>query len=51
LAALEPVSGRGSNKPGPVDTGMNPADSEMAAEMLGLIALDRYGTSEEIAVS
>ncbi|MGI4837728.1 MAG: 3-oxoacyl-ACP reductase family protein [Janthinobacterium lividum] len=36
-------------QPGPVDTDMNPADGEMAPGMLGLMALDRYGTAEEIA--
>lgn len=36
-------------QPGPVDTDMNPADGEMAAGMLGLMALDRYGKAEEIA--
>jgi 3-oxoacyl-[acyl-carrier protein] reductase len=36
-------------QPGPVDTDMNPADGEMAPGMLGFMALDRYGTTEEIA--
>ena len=36
-------------QPGPVDTDMNPADGEMAPGMLGMMALDRYGTAEEIA--
>jgi 3-oxoacyl-[acyl-carrier protein] reductase len=36
-------------QPGPVDTDMNPADGEMASGMLGLMALDRYGTADEIA--
>jgi 3-oxoacyl-[acyl-carrier protein] reductase len=36
-------------QPGPVDTDMNPADGEMAPGMLGLMALDRYGTAVEIA--
>jgi 3-oxoacyl-[acyl-carrier protein] reductase len=36
-------------QPGPVDTDMNPADGEMAPGMLGLMALDRYGTAAEIA--
>ena len=36
-------------QPGPVDTDMNPADGEMAPGMLGLMALDRYGTAQEIA--
>lgn len=36
-------------QPGPVDTDMNPADGDMAPGMLGLMALDRYGTAQEIA--
>jgi len=36
-------------QPGPVDTDMNPADGEMAAGMLGFMAVDRYGTGAEIA--
>jgi 3-oxoacyl-[acyl-carrier protein] reductase len=36
-------------QPGPVDTDMNPADGDMAPGLLGLMALDRYGTAEEIA--
>jgi 3-oxoacyl-[acyl-carrier protein] reductase len=36
-------------QPGPVDTDMNPADGEMAPAMLGFMALQRYGKSEEIA--
>lgn len=35
--------------PGPVDTDMNPADGEMAAGLLDLMALDRYSSAEEIA--
>ncbi len=36
-------------QPGPVDTDMNPANGPMAAAMRGYMALDRYGTGDEIA--
>lgn len=36
--------------PGPVDTDMNPADSDFAATMHGLMALPRHGRPGEIAV-
>jgi NAD(P)-dependent dehydrogenase (short-subunit alcohol dehydrogenase family) len=36
-------------QPGPIDTGMNPADGEMAGTARGLTSLDRYGTPAEIA--
>lgn len=36
-------------QPGPVDTDMNPADSEFAANLIGLMAVGRYGHAEEIA--
>jgi len=36
-------------QPGPVDTDMNPANSDFAASLMGLMAINRYGTSEEIA--
>jgi len=36
-------------QPGPVDTDMNPADSEFAKSARGYIALQRYGRPEEIA--
>lgn len=36
-------------QPGPVDTDMNPADSEHAAEAINSMAIKRYGTVEEIA--
>ncbi len=36
-------------QPGPVDTDMNPADSEFAHQMMGAIPLGRYGKVEEIA--
>ncbi|MFC3199374.1 SDR family NAD(P)-dependent oxidoreductase [Parapedobacter deserti] len=36
-------------QPGPVDTEMNPADSEMACETVGAMAISRYGTTGEIA--
>ncbi len=35
--------------PGPVDTDMNPADSDFAATMHGLMALPRHGRPGEIA--
>ena len=36
-------------QPGPIDTDMNPADSEFAQHMLGFIPLGRYGKVEDIA--
>ena len=36
-------------QPGPVDTDMNPADSDFADSLKGLMALPRYGKAEEIA--
>lgn len=36
-------------QPGPVDTDMNPADSEFADTLKGLMAVPRYGKDEEIA--
>ncbi len=36
-------------QPGPVDTDMNPANSDFAASLTGLMALPRYGKAEEIA--
>ncbi|ARD13044.1 MULTISPECIES: 3-oxoacyl-ACP reductase family protein [Pseudomonas] len=36
-------------QPGPVDTDMNPAQGEFAETLKALMALPRYGTSEEIA--
>ncbi len=36
-------------QPGPIDTDMNPADSEFARQMMGAIPLGRYGRVEEIA--
>ncbi|OWK28457.1 3-oxoacyl-ACP reductase family protein [Sphingomonas dokdonensis] len=36
-------------QPGPVDTDMNPADSEFAGQVLQSIPLGRYGKVEEIA--
>ena len=35
--------------PGPVDTDMNPADSDFAASLHGLMALQRHGRAEEVA--
>ncbi len=36
-------------QPGPVDTDMNPANSEFAETLIGLMAVGRYGHVEEIA--
>lgn len=36
-------------QPGPVDTDMNPADSDFADGLRGLMAINRYGQAEEIA--
>jgi len=36
-------------QPGPIDTDMNPADGDLAKQMLGHIPLGRYGKVEEIA--
>ena len=36
-------------QPGPIDTDMNPADSEFARQMVAAIPLGRYGKVEEIA--
>jgi 3-oxoacyl-[acyl-carrier protein] reductase len=36
-------------QPGPVDTDMNPADGPFAAQLKGMIAVQRYGRSDEIA--
>jgi 3-oxoacyl-[acyl-carrier protein] reductase len=36
-------------QPGPVDTDMNPAGSDFAKMLLQVMALQRYGTSDEIA--
>ncbi|TFF13083.1 3-oxoacyl-ACP reductase FabG [Pseudomonas sp. BCA14] len=36
-------------QPGPVDTDMNPADSDFAESLMGLMAVGRYGHVEEIA--
>lgn len=36
-------------QPGPVDTDMNPADSPFADTLRGMIALGRYGQTDEIA--
>jgi 3-oxoacyl-[acyl-carrier protein] reductase len=35
--------------PGPVNTDMNPQDSDFAAVMHGLMAIPRHGTPEEVA--
>ena len=36
-------------QPGPIDTDMNPADSDFAGQVLGAIPLGRYGTVAEVA--
>lgn len=36
-------------QPGPVDTDMNPAEGEFADSLRSLLALNRYGRSEEVA--
>ncbi|MBI3768580.1 MAG: 3-oxoacyl-ACP reductase FabG [Deltaproteobacteria bacterium] len=36
-------------QPGPIDTDMNPADSDFAEMLRKLMALPRYGTADEIA--
>ncbi|AKJ98219.1 oxidoreductase [Pseudomonas chlororaphis] len=36
-------------QPGPVDTDMNPADSDFASSLLSLMAIGRYGNVNEIA--
>ena len=36
-------------QPGPVDTDMNPASSDFAESLMGLMAVGRYGHVEEIA--
>lgn len=36
-------------QPGPVDTDMNPADSDFAEQLKGMMAISRYGKDEEIA--
>lgn len=36
-------------QPGPIDTDMNPANSEFAQSLLGTLALGRYGKVEEVA--
>lgn len=36
-------------QPGPIDTDMNPADGEFAAQLTSMVPLGRYGRAEEIA--
>jgi 3-oxoacyl-[acyl-carrier protein] reductase len=36
-------------QPGPIDTDMNPADSEYAEQFTKLVPLKRYGTADEVA--
>jgi 3-oxoacyl-[acyl-carrier protein] reductase len=40
---------RNNIQPGPTDTDMNPARSDFADMLRGLMALPRYGTADEIA--
>ncbi|KPC55033.1 3-oxoacyl-ACP reductase family protein [Amantichitinum ursilacus] len=35
--------------PGPIDTDMNPADSDFASSLIGLMAVGRYGHASEVA--
>ena len=35
--------------PGPIDTDMNPADSDLADHLRSMMAIPRYGTPEEVA--
>jgi 3-oxoacyl-[acyl-carrier protein] reductase len=37
--------------PGPIDTEMNPADSDFAASISGMTALGRYGNVDEVAAA
>ena len=36
-------------QPGPIDTELNPADGDFARVLKGFMALDRYGTADEVA--
>ncbi|WP_302885412.1 SDR family oxidoreductase [Kovacikia minuta] len=36
-------------QPGPIDTDMNPADSDFADNLKKMIPLQRYGQTEEVA--
>lgn len=36
-------------QPGPIDTEMNPAEGPFAQTLLGLMAVNRYGTADEVA--
>lgn len=36
-------------QPGPIDTDMNPADGEMAPMLTSMVALGRYGRTDEVA--
>ena len=37
--------------PGPIDTDMNPADSDMAKALTPMVPLKRYGTGDEVAAT
>jgi 3-oxoacyl-[acyl-carrier protein] reductase len=36
-------------QPGPIDTDMNPADGELAAQLKAIVPLGRYGRADEVA--
>lgn len=36
-------------QPGPIDTDMNPADGELAAQLTSIVPLGRYGRADEVA--
>ena len=36
-------------QPGRIDTGMNPSDGPLADQFLKLLAVQRYGTCDEVA--
>lgn len=38
-------------QPGPIDTDMNPGDGDFAAQLIPLVALKRYGKTEEVAAA
>ncbi len=38
-------------QPGPIDTDMNPADGPFAAAQIADLALDRFGTTAEVAAA
>ena len=38
-------------QPGPIDTSMNPADGPFAAAQRSFLALDRFGTVDDVAAA